>query len=821
MIFPPAGVIPSAQVLADALKYTTATCAAIIPLVADELSQKPELLDFVSAHLNSMFYSGGNLGQAVGDKISEKTKLFSIMGTTETGLFPALYPSSMWPKDNWNYLHFNPLSKIELRRVSEEEFEAVIVRNSDPEAEQCVFKVFPNISEYHTSDLYVPHPTTPGLWLYRGRSDDIIVFLTGEKTNPISMEASIAEHPEVLSVLVIGTLRFQAALLVELLTTEERSPSQRAEILERLWPIIQRANQDCPRHAQIKKSHVMFTTPDKPLQRSGKGTVQRKPTLELYTKEIDSLYADAETISDFSTGNEEVTLVDVHDPNSVSDLIAEAVAHILDTKEFDTEANFFLSGMDSLQAVQLTRTLKAALNLLDLEISTVYANPSISALTVIILKLSGHHKELTESNLASRSQNIDEMLEKYKFLLDDVVRTQKTKVLETERTHKSDRHGRFVLLTGSTGAIGSYVLQVLLDSPDVSHIYCLNRAADSRSLQLERNKSRNIPSNFPTSRVTFLSTDLSKENLGLESADYDKLQSSVTDIIHNAWPVNFNLSLETFAPHLAGTINLLKLGASATNAFTFLFVSSVSSVLAYSTQPVPEEIITDSKAPLPMGYGESKHISERLLHYASTVLSNANFIVVRVGQVTGPAHAPGHWNRREWFPSLVASSLHLGILPDSLGNGPDAIDWVPIDFLANTLVEYVLGSCAENESSINVFHPVNPHPTSWSALRPVVIGALDKISKVRSPATKIEEVPLSMWVSKLRREARMIDGTSQLEVMLQVNPAVKLIDFYEGLMAGEGLSNVDGKNAAEASASLRDLHGLSPQWLERWIEDWI
>lgn len=823
MVFPPAGVIPSAQVLADGLKHTKADCAAIVPLVADELSKKPELLDYVSGSLTSMFYSGGSVGQAVGDNISLKMKFFSIMGSTENGLFPTLYPAERWPTEDWNYIRFNPAANVNLEKISDDEFEAVVKRHQSSEIEQPIFTVFPHEDQYRTGDLYYPHPTKPDLWLYRGRSDDIIVFLTGEKTNPISMEEAIARHPEVRSVLVIGTLRFQAALLVELLAAEQYSTSQRAEIIERLWPTIQEANLECPRHAIIKKSHIMFTTPDKPMQRAGKGTIQRKPTFQLYAQEIDKLYEDAdETSASFDTdGIGSTVTLDPSDSKAISAFISDSLAHILDVKSVEDDENFFLSGMDSLQAVQMTRRLKAALSVPDLEISTVYANPSISALTKAIMGLSKGHVDSTELRQISRSQTIENMLAGYKGVLDKISHSHNVNP-PARQEELSYRKGRTILITGSTGVIGSYMLQELLNTQDVSHIYCLNRASDSSALQVSRNKARNLPTEFPSSRITFLAADLSKDSLGLNSNDYEKLRTSVTDIIHNAWPVNFNLSLATFKPHLSGIVNLLKLASSAARPFNFLFISSVSSVLGSSIDPVPEEIIFDPLAPLPIGYGESKHIAEVMLDYASTLLSNANVIVVRVNQVTGPAYAPGHWNKWEWFPSLVTSSLYLGMLPDSLGNGQDVIDWIPIDILARTLVEFVLaGNKDDGANTTKVFHPLNPRPTSWSKLRPVVLNALREMSTARGDVKGIKEVPFSTWVESVRKEARAMDGTSQLERMLQVNPAVKLVGFYEGLMSGEGVSQINGKKAAEASKLLGSLNGLEAEWLRRWINDWV
>ncbi|KAE8321898.1 hypothetical protein BDV39DRAFT_210265 [Aspergillus sergii] len=59
-------------------------------------------------------------------------------------------------------------------------------------------------------------------------------------------------------------------------------------------------------------------------------------------------------------------------------------------------------------------------------------------------------------------------------------------------------------------------------------------------------------------------------------------------------------------------------------------------------------------------------------------------------QIAGPVRSPSLWNKAEWFPSLVLSSLHVGALPDTLAPALDRIDWVPSDLLAAILVNLAL-----------------------------------------------------------------------------------------------------------------------------------
>lgn len=77
-----------------------------------------------------------------------------------------------------------------------------------------------------------------------------------------------------------------------------------------------------------------------------------------------------------------------------------------------------------------------------------------------------------------------ETLQKYTGRIDALVTS-----IPQSKTSNNDNKGQVVLLTGPTGSIGSYILSALLEQPDVTHIYCLNRAYDSDALQKQRNSA--------------------------------------------------------------------------------------------------------------------------------------------------------------------------------------------------------------------------------------------------------------------------------------------------------------------------------------------
>lgn len=793
MIAPTSGAIPSAQGLVDGLKKTPVDIAIIVPSILQELSQSPELLDYCAKNLEMIIFCGGDLPQSIGDVIASGVRLLNQYGASEIGLISLIKSQRHRDPEDWKYVQFHPNTGAELHHVTDDIHELYIVRDPQKEQQQPTFSLFPNLQEYPTRDLFVRHPSKDkeDLWKWHARADDIIVFLNGEKTNPISMEQYIvSRNPEVVAVLVAGAQRFQASLLAEPLTDGKiLSPIERAAFIERIWPTIKEANKDCPSHAQIAKSHILFTHPQKPMLRAGKGTIQRAGSLNLYAPELDSLYADAHLTFAEASGlySRPASLDNIQ---TLSQFVKESILANTSWPKLDDTDNFFSLGMDSFQALMTVRKLKEGLAMPNIAVSTIYTNHSVSAVASAILRLSQELQNSQEIDQQSRDQMKSNLIKEYQSKIDRIPVASKIAGDERKQT---------VILTGSSGALGSYILNALLANSAVAHVYCLNRSSDGLLLQTERNKARGLPAQLSSTRTTFLAAELSQTHLGLGSDTYSELIEKATLVIHNAWPVNFNLSLPSFRPQLAALVNLIEFTALAVTSPHLLFISSISSVLSYHSTSLqtPEEVILDSSAPNSTGYAESKYVSERLLDHAARRLA-INISFARVGQVAGAVGYPGLWNKDEWFPSLIISSLHVGAGPDSLGPSLSRIDWIPIDLLAWVIIELALAQeqSSERDSSqcdrmdtvpsqreVRVFHPLNPHPTTWEAVRPTVADALFSFTGKR-----LETVSPDVWLAKVRREIDLAAGSHQalkdgeIEAFLRVNPAVKLLGFYEEVL---------------------------------------
>lgn len=178
---------------------------------------------------------------------------------------------------------------------------------------------------------------------------------------------------------------------------------------------------------------------------------------------------------------------------------------------------------------------------------------------------------------------------------------------------------------------------------------------------------------------------------------------------------------------MAGIRHLIDFSSQSKNHAPIIFLSSISTVLNYlathPNQPVPESILHDLSAPAQLGYGEFKYVSERLLEHFSTT-SGIPTSILRTGQITGPVDSTaGCWSKHKWFPSLIASFEHLGVLPDSLGS-MEIIDWIPVDRLAVIITEILdammLLPRDDEAAKEQVYNLVNLNVTTWSALLPTV-----------------------------------------------------------------------------------------------------
>ncbi|KAK5055282.1 hypothetical protein LTR84_013032 [Exophiala bonariae] len=828
-VYPLPTAPPTIQGIIEAVDNTELDWAFLPPVFVDELGKDPVLLHTVASRLKYVYYTGGSVPKISGDAVVKSLSLYQVMGSSECATFPLLRAADDETDDDWSYVQIHPEINAEFQHRFDDLHELVVKRRDDKQHYQPVFNHFPDLEEYHTRDLFSPHPTKPGMWAYQSRIDDVIVFLNGEKTNPVSFEQEVGRHPEIRAVLVGGQQRFEACLLIELIDSKILSEDEKQQTIDRIWPTVEFANASCPAHARLSRSRILLADPTMPFPRAGKGTIQRQATMTVYADAVERLYMEPDV--------EEPTIeprnLDFSDREKILESVTELIKTVTKWNDLRTDDEFFAMGMDSLQVLQLNRALRSTFGLSTLALKDIYANPSLELLTNSIMH-SGLRRGV--SNTApDRAHAIVETIQKYEKEIDDIALNHTNK--NNFNLHDDGEllgPPRVILLTGSTGALGSFILNDLMLQDNIKHVYCLNRAHDSQVVQKRRAKSHGLSIDTSSPRITFITAELSAPNLGIEKSLFDEISSTTTEILHNAWPVDFNKTLQSFLPSLNGVMTLISFAAGAKLKPSLLFISSISSVINFQGNSedralVPEDIIRDPSCAANMGYGESKYIAERILDRAFRKL-NVNSGILRVGQISGTAGNPRGWNRNEWFPSLALSSRYLGILPESLGAkseyhpaGPMGdIDWVPVDRLAEVVVE-LSGALRDNRPSdeMQVFHAVNPQIVSWADILPTVQQTLGQ------PGQRIGTVPYSEWVDRLHSSSvfpTVNEGAAISEDFIFNNPGIKLLNFYESLRGSDAtrtLARLDIVRTSKVSKSLSGLDPVNAEWVKGWIEGWL
>lgn len=164
-------------------------------------------------------------------------------------------------------------------------------------------------------------------------------------------------------------------------------------------------------------------------------------------------------------------------------------------------------------------------------------------------------------------------------------------------------------------------------------------------------------------KIYALAADLSREGLGIDPGSLALMRIEVSLIIHIAWPVNFNIRLQSFESHIRGLHNLLRFSLSIhrPEPAQVFFCSSIS--VALNTPPpasVAEAPVEDLDYASPTGYARSKMVGEHIVRNAASV--GARAYTLRIGQVVGDTKH-GMWNDKDFIPMMIRSALTLNTLP--------------------------------------------------------------------------------------------------------------------------------------------------------------
>ncbi|WP_114858512.1 non-ribosomal peptide synthetase [Azospirillum brasilense] len=517
-----------------------------------------------------------------------------------------------------------------------------------PDLTTAAFVETPKGRRYRTGDLgrWLPN----GELLVLGRSDSQ-VKLRGQRVELGEIEHRLESHPGVQ----------QAVALVD-------SPPGGAQTL---WAFVSLAPDAAEPTQAAWAAHMATTLPAYMVP----AAVIRVPAIPVTVAGKVDRKALLQALADHAPSDG--TACGAHTPprNAVEQRVAELWAEQLQRPVPGREAGFFELGGDSLRAIAVVNRLRREFSckINDLYEAPVLADfalrlrPQPDHLQRVIAAVRSHWRDY-QATLpafdAARDRALAEQQQAYE------ARNAAYAAFDgTERRDYGD-----VLLTGSTGYLGAYLLRELLSDP-ARRVTALVRGGDDGAARIRLGRvlagyfgADNGAALVADPRLTVRACDLRRDGLGLTPTARGALAEGVRAVFHCAANVNhFGHYAAFHADNVEATRRLLDLAAARRGDPADFHLISTLSV----TGKAPEDgfkLVTEYDAvPETLDenyYVRSKQEAERLVTAARGDLRNAS--IHRVGNVVFAAEGgPLQLNLRDnAFFRQLAAFVRLRVVPD-------------------------------------------------------------------------------------------------------------------------------------------------------------
>ncbi|EXJ82474.1 hypothetical protein A1O3_06287 [Capronia epimyces CBS 606.96] len=753
-----------------------------VPYALKLLSETDEGLKRLAC-LELVMFGGSACPKPIGDALVQNgVRLVSHYGTTEVGqLMTSFRPRSDL---DWDYVRAGPNLLPYLRWEEQSGMPGIY--------ELCVLDGWPSKvasnrpdGSYATKDLFQKHPTTPNAWRYYARSDDTLVLENGEKANPLVIEGVARKNANVAEAVAFGSTKPRVGLFV--IPSEKCRFETDQELIEALFPDIEACNAQLPAYAHVSRDMAFVLPKDTEYRRTDKGTLIRHAFYKDFANKINEVYDDRAGKGDRRLEGEELI-------QFLRETLIEIVP-FLHSSDIDIgpTSDLFSLGIDSLHSMRLGTAIMDTLDLGGQKLGQnfVFEHPSLQAMADAITNL---RRGKAAKEQVSAEERMQRLIVKYGTGF-------KTHVPVPRRGDDEAT----IVLTGATGSLGAHIAVQLAQLDQVRKVYCLVRAkslASARRRVAQSLRQRMVSFNLSSAagrKIVALPSDLSNSvNLGLEEDTFSQLKKSVTAVIHCAWSVNFNWSLESFEKScIAATRNLLDLCLSVEgpNPASFAFCSSVSTVSRtpgnWAREALPESLSHAHN----IGYAQSKLVTENIVVRAAQETGMAAR-VLRSGQIVADT-THGIWNASDAMPMILQCAKTIKALPRL----DDILSWTPVDVMAASFVELSLAPVVDSP----VLNVTNATLNHWTQ---------DLLPLLREAGLEFEELPKQAWVRRLRESNQDPEA----------NPPVKLLEFFTQKYDHDHPSRTllyETKSARTASPSLANARGLNRDFTSRFVKYFV
>lgn len=343
-----------------------------------------------------------------------------------------------------------------------------------------------------------------------------------------------------------------------------------------------------------------------------------------------------------------------------------------------------------------------------------------------------------------------------------------------------ENKNKFILLTGSTGFLGSHILNELLEEKNT--VVCLvrsNEVPKAKSKLLKKMRyyfpSKNFENN---SSLKVVVGDLTQENLGMSSTDYKILSEMVDVVVHSAADVNLTKSYEElYNTNIYGTKQIIDFAKKGKKKkLHYLSTLAVSGLSQEDTKCFSESDFNIGQQFI-SSYEKSKYEAENLLKEEGE--KNLDVIVYRVGHIAGNSITAKFQKNSEEnrIIQILKGILSLKKVPDLFN---EKISFSHVDIVSKMLVAVVTEKVS---TSVNCLHLENPN---YYSIKEILL-MLDRIGYPISIVSN-EEFKNSILFFEGGEDRRNIINRYSIWVNRHVSKSRNIV--YDSTMSNDFFSHI-------------------------------
>lgn len=435
---------------------------------------------------------------------------------------------------------------------------------------------------------------------------------------------------------------------------------------------------------------------------------------------------------------------------------------VLGNKKIGINDNFFEIGGDSLSAIKLQ--IEAFNQGLDLSYKDIFTYPTI---------------KLLAQNAIKSTDNIK--TEIYDYTKIDKLLANNTNAGKPRMKKDNIKN---ILLTGSTGFLGSHILDYLIRHTR-SNIYCLIRAKNNtdpqtRLLDTLHFYFGNKYDKLIFKRIFAIEGNISKNKLGLNSLYYNELGNSINCVINSAAIVKHYGNSKLFNDtNITGTQNIIDFCNKFNCKLIHISTLSVSGNIFNDETYNPNDLITFSEKNLFINqdlsniYINTKFIAERLI-LENIIDKNLNAKIMRVGNITN-RFSDGDFQiniSENAFLNRIHSFVQIGCVPVSLKNMP--IEFTPVDVCASAIV-----NISKYDNPFTIFHVFNNNYITFEKL----------VKILNSLNVPLEFVDDTIFNNKIKELSKNEDSKNMLSGIINDFSKNKKLEFVTNIKMENNFTN--------------------------------